>query len=330
MWHGRIIMYCFWLGTLGQNGKRSVEVSSSLELHWDYSLYSFRSAPGMILVALRPQITGCFFLRDAYGLLDIFLCPYSLIKFSLTSFCALHVHLLIFHLSPLSCSHLHNCPSVLLIFHYSVLLPLFVICYNFFWQFCSGEKVPFISFTFLSSLFQLLIFATASSNAPGSGASGFPGLLVRFPARYCAELYIGQEGATHFLWRFISLPKDQGRLSIVCSHHSWDTSARACRKRRKPQRGQVVSDSRLNSSKVDVPFVCCTEEVSHQRKFEELLASWRRDGVAPAVIDVYYYCLDETWSQLWFFARSRYWAHEHQFGKRLCMRYSFLVYWQNI
>lgn len=58
------------------------------------------------------------------------------------------------------------------------------------------------------------------------------------------------------------------------------------------------SDFRTASSEPDLPFFCFVEEVSCQRRLAVLLVTWRRDGVAPAVPDVAYSCLDEDWNQL--------------------------------
>lgn len=58
--------------------------------------------------------------------------------------------------------------------------------------------------------------------------------------------------------------------------------------------GQGASVFHTTSLELDIPFICCTEEVGYQRRPAALLADWRRDENVPTGLDVAYTCLDEN------------------------------------
>lgn len=84
------------------------------------------------------------------------------------------------------------------------------------------------------------------------------------------------------------------------------------------------------SLEMNVLFVRCVEEVSYQRWVAVMLGTWQHDGIARAVPELAFSCLDEDWEQLWLVVKNRYWARMHHIETRLRMGHNLLVGWHNV
>lgn len=79
------------------------------------------------------------------------------------------------------------------------------------------------------------------------------------------------------------------------------------------------------SPEMEVPFVGWAEDIHYQRMLTVLLATCRRDGVAPAASYMGFAFLDHDCSQLWSVVECRFLAHDHHFKTPLRKRHISLV-----
>lgn len=130
--------------------------------------------------------------------------------------------------------------------------------------------------------------------------------------------------------RLIELTGYPGRLSIDHNHDVRDTAARACRKRWEHCGREGASKFQTVRSEIDTLSDRCAEKVSYRRWLAALLATWRPDGVSPAVPDVAYSFRDDYWSQLGPVVKRWYQAREQHFETRRRMLQNSLLGWCNV
>lgn len=74
---------------------------------------------------------------------------------------------------------------------------------------------------------------------------------------------------------------------------------------------------------MQLPSICCVENVSYQRRLESLLANYRHGkAVSTALAD--YFCVGEGWIQLHLVVKRLYWKPQHYFKTRRRMGHNLL------
>lgn len=169
----------------------------------------------------------------------------------------------------------------------------------------------------------------ALSTAFGPGISVVPCLSLCSLPHYAVEQCFAQEGTQHDVQRFVALPNYPGRLSISRNHLARDIATVTGRKWWKHCEGRGASNFRTTSAEVNIPFVCCVEEVRDHRRLVSLLAIPRRENAVATDLDVVSSFLDENWSRLELVFNRRYWAVEHHFQTVPCVCNSIPDGWHN-
>lgn len=148
-----------------------------------------------------------------------------------------------------------------------------------FWHFLMSLVFPCLAFLSYYCCLPSSYYFIASSCVWGSGVSGLSGSSFRSPPPYSVEQHIAKEGIRHDVLLFCALQDYPERLSILQNKHARDTAATACRKGWTHWGGWGASDYRTASSKLEITFVRCAEEVDYQRRIAASLVNWRREKV---------------------------------------------------
>lgn len=104
----------------------------------------------------------------------------------------------------------------------------------------------------------------ASSSGLGATGFGLPGSPIRFQPSYYVEQNIAHDSAHHDIQLSVRMPDYPGCFWIQRNNEARNTATGARRKRRKHFRGDGMFESLTSGSAINIPSVCCADEVGYQ------------------------------------------------------------------